>query len=85
MAIPAPTDRLCPSDPEEKSMPGASFMFGWSFSGEPTWPNCPSQLRRVEAQVGQDRPQPGGDVPLAEQEAVPVGQPGEPGSSRSTW
>jgi hypothetical protein len=43
MAIPAPTDRLWPSDPEEKSTPGASFMFGWSFSGEPTLPNCPSQ------------------------------------------
>ena len=40
-----PTDRLWPSEPDEKSMPCASFMFGWSFSGEPTLPNCLSQSR----------------------------------------
>ena len=53
-------------------MPGASFMFGWSLSGEPTLPNCLSQSLRVEAEVGEDRPQPGGHVALAEQEPVPV-------------
>ena len=35
-AMPTPIDRPCPSEPDEKSMPGTRRMSGWSPSGLPS-------------------------------------------------